>query len=126
MTSPSNIERKVGAEGFEPPSTGLEPVIIPGYTIPPWVNIGRRLGYFNRAVRHFALIACSTYEQLGGVEASCDATSIADCRPSSRHDFLASWVRPTYSPYMSESGDSGVNKWAIQDSNPCSRIRNPR
>tara|TARA_B100000945_G_scaffold211932_1_gene170679 strand:- start:10732 stop:10899 length:168 start_codon:yes stop_codon:yes gene_type:complete len=25
----------VGAEGFEPPSTGLEPVIIPGYTIPP-------------------------------------------------------------------------------------------
>ena len=26
---------EVGAEGFEPPSTGLEPVVLPGYTIPP-------------------------------------------------------------------------------------------
>ena len=126
MTSPSSISVKVGAEGFEPPSTGLEPVVIPSYTIPPRVNCGRRLGYFNRAVKHFALTACSAYGQHGVVEASCDATSIADCRPSSRLDCLASWVRPTYSPYMSESGDSGVNEWAIQDSNPCSRIRNPR
>ncbi|MEC9089983.1 MAG: hypothetical protein VYC11_01300, partial [Candidatus Thermoplasmatota archaeon] len=51
------------------------------------------------------LTACSAYEQLDGDEASCDATSIADCRPSSRRDFLASWVRPTYSLYMSESGN---------------------
>ena len=34
----------MGAEGFEPPSTGLEPVIIPSYTIPPDVGAKSVLG----------------------------------------------------------------------------------
>ena len=29
---------KVGAEGFEPPPAGLEPAILPSYTIPPVGN----------------------------------------------------------------------------------------
>ena len=117
---------KVGAEGFEPPSTGLEPVVLPGYTIPPRQYIGQGNDISTERCRDAHLTACSACGQLGGGGVSCDATSIADCRPSSRHDFPASLIRPTCSPYMSKSGHSEDDKWAIQDLNPCSRIRNPR
>ena len=97
---------KVGAEGFEPPSTGLEPVVLPGYTIPPRQYIGLGDDISTERWSNAPLTACSACGQLGGGGVSCDATSIADCRPSSRHDFPASLIRPTCSPYMSKSGDS--------------------
>jgi hypothetical protein len=34
----ANMRRVVGAEGFEPPPAGLEPAILPSYTIPPVDN----------------------------------------------------------------------------------------
>ena len=38
----AGIVLEVGAEGFEPPPAGLEPAILPSYTIPPMSNSLRR------------------------------------------------------------------------------------
>ena len=130
---PYNQTWGVGALGFEPRSAGLEPAVLPGYTIPPKDGQTTDLRYIKRAVSNLGedsllLLAARTLTATELLLAPLPPL-LAMLFPRTRaslHGERAGVTPPIYENDGNGLAFAWSEGWrAIQDSNPCYRLRRP-